>query len=195
MRSIQFVFVFTTFLMLGNTSCSTNDSCENTICLNGGVCVNGICDCPERFTGPNCQEQLTPDKIQLLAVRVARFPAFNGDRQWDGTDGPDLFFRLYDEDGPLAQPLTLIENADPAREYQFSINTMFLFNVTQLYTLRLLDYEGVGILSEDMGEIQFHLYQDTNGFPGRIVVDDGGPLAFTLDVEYLYSDAASESGF
>jgi hypothetical protein len=112
---------------------------------------------------------------------------------WDATDGPDLFFRLYDEEGPLTQPLTLIENADPGSGYTFSINTMNIFNLTHVYKLRLLDYEGVEIDSEDMGEIHFQLYHNTNGFPEQIVVDDGGPVAFTLDVEYVHSSSESRS--
>ena len=162
--------------------------------MNEGVCIHGTCDCPDRFAGPTCEDQATPQKIFLRGITVLRFPALNHDAKWDETDGPDIFFRLYDEDGPLAQPLTLIENADPHSVYAFNIQSMYLFNLSQVYTLRLLDYDGVGIQSQDMGMIQFQLYSDNNGFPARIVVDDGGPLAFTLDIEYLYSDTSSGSG-
>lgn len=160
--------------------------------MNDGICNNGLCDCPDRFTGPNCQEQATPDKIKLLSVIVSRFPASNHDNtKWDITDDPDIFFRLYDHEGPLAQPLMPIENADPQQDHKFSINTVDLFNVTDVFTLKLLDYEGAGIQSEDMGEIQFQVYQDLNGFPQHLVVDDGGPISFTLELQYLYFDAVT----
>ena len=31
------------------------DPCANIKCLNGGTCVNGICQCPTGFTGDSCQ--------------------------------------------------------------------------------------------------------------------------------------------
>lgn len=34
------------------TSCS--DPCEDIICLNGGICIDGTCDCPEGWTGIDC---------------------------------------------------------------------------------------------------------------------------------------------
>ena len=34
------------------TSCS--DPCEDIICLNGGMCIDGTCDCPEGWTGIDC---------------------------------------------------------------------------------------------------------------------------------------------
>ena len=34
------------------TSCS--DPCEDIICLNGGMCIDGTCDCPEGWTDIDC---------------------------------------------------------------------------------------------------------------------------------------------
>lgn len=190
MRPLMFASILT---LLITAACSPSDSCENTICLNDGICNDGICDCPERFTGPNCQEQVAPDKIILQSVSVTRFPASQNDAAWDGSDDPDIFFRLYDEEGPLAQPISVIENADPQNEHMFLIQSMYLFNVDQIFSLRLLDYEGAGMESQDMGIIHFQLYQNDNGFPETIVIDDGGPLAFILQVQYVFNHSGSGS--
>lgn len=42
-------------------SCSKEkaDPCEDIICYNGGVCVDGSCDCPPPFTGPQCENDTT----------------------------------------------------------------------------------------------------------------------------------------
>lgn len=36
------------------------DPCASRICTNGGTCVDGDCDCPEGFIGPQCTVPLDP---------------------------------------------------------------------------------------------------------------------------------------
>lgn len=36
-------------------SCNNDDGCEDTTCQNGGICVEGDCQCPDGYTGPNCE--------------------------------------------------------------------------------------------------------------------------------------------
>jgi len=158
------------------------------MCENGGICIDGTCDCPDGFTGPSCSEQATPDKMRISFIEINRFPGFNHDQQWDDQDGPDIFFRLYDKDQPLAQPMLLWENANPEQDYSFFINIIDMWNVHNLHTLQLIDYDGPGFEGDLMGEIQFTPYNDTNGFPERIVLDNGGPVSFTMEVEYLYNN-------
>lgn len=41
------------------TSCEeTFEPCDNVVCMNGGTCVDGFCDCPTNFTGPDCSIEL-----------------------------------------------------------------------------------------------------------------------------------------
>ena len=41
-------------------ACTEEDLCQDIVCINGGVCVDGTCDCPEGFGGFNCETSLDP---------------------------------------------------------------------------------------------------------------------------------------
>tara|TARA_B100000963_G_scaffold302195_1_gene275035 strand:- start:170 stop:838 length:669 start_codon:yes stop_codon:yes gene_type:complete len=42
------------FALLQLNSCK-KDPCETVICLNGGVCNDGLCDCPDGYSGTQCE--------------------------------------------------------------------------------------------------------------------------------------------
>ncbi|MEO0897668.1 MAG: hypothetical protein AAFY71_14785 [Bacteroidota bacterium] len=53
------------FLVL--PSCA-GDPCEDVECQNGGICLDGTCDCPENFFGRDCEFQLDPCTIQQCST-------------------------------------------------------------------------------------------------------------------------------
>jgi hypothetical protein len=50
MRFLVSIIIFIILLSLG----CKNDPCDNIVCKNGGTCVNGMCDCPVGYNGPDC---------------------------------------------------------------------------------------------------------------------------------------------
>ncbi|MEM7654557.1 MAG: hypothetical protein AAF399_00400 [Bacteroidota bacterium] len=36
------------------------DPCERRDCQNGGICIDGTCECPENFIGPDCTIEIDP---------------------------------------------------------------------------------------------------------------------------------------
>lgn len=88
------------------TACSDADPCESVICRNGGVCVDGTCDCPNGFSGVNCETTDEPETLRLqtafgststLSVVTQGIFAIWWDPKFDHTaDAPILFGMLED---------------------------------------------------------------------------------------------------
>jgi hypothetical protein len=54
MKNLNLLFVaLIGALTFGLTSCT--DECADVVCDNSGVCVEGVCDCPENYYGDNCE--------------------------------------------------------------------------------------------------------------------------------------------
>ena len=187
MKPMHFLSSILLITVISLCSC-LKDPCEGTSCQNGGVCMDGSCNCPVGYTGSNCGQQVTPLKMKVTAISVTRFPGLNDGLSWDPTDGPDIYFKMSEEVYPLAQPEYLVENADPSTIYAFTFVPFDLRFVTAPYKMELFDYDGVGIPSQKMGELFFTPYASSNGFPTTIILDDGGSIAFKMEVEYIFPD-------
>jgi hypothetical protein len=119
---------------MGMLACQT-DPCETLDCQNGGICLDGSCDCPEGFIGPDCSIGLDPcaqadcdamrtDSCLALSFSEARCvckTGFEGDQcqdRWEdkflgpfdvveNCNGASALFTMDVEIGPDPQTLTL----------------------------------------------------------------------------------------
>tara|TARA_B110000444_G_scaffold98296_1_gene93253 strand:- start:3012 stop:3527 length:516 start_codon:yes stop_codon:yes gene_type:complete len=67
-----FSFLLTVLLLY---SCA--DPCEGVSCLNGGLCIEGSCLCPDYYEGKNCE----------LEEREKYFATYNGTTTYSDTQG------------------------------------------------------------------------------------------------------------
>jgi len=189
MKTTQLFIPVITSCLLFLASCA-NDPCESSLCMNGGTCLDGSCLCSDKYTGADCSEQSTPEKIRIRTIQLTRFPGMNNGELWDATNGPDLYFRLFEGDQAIAQPIIAFDDANETQSYYFFIDIIDLRNVLTEHTIQLRDYD-----AEDdddiMGEVKFIPYYTTNGFPSKIVVDNGGSIAFTMEIDYIYNGQAA----
>ena len=178
-------------------SSDSSDDCQPITCLNGGISNSDCgCDCPQGYTGSNCNSQITPTRIKLNKVRIKYFPntKTNG-AAWDaGLSGnsinPDIFIRLGLGTGNnigLIYESGVINNAisDGIINYDFIPTTNTYINMpTQTHTIILGDYDDIGS-NEFMGGFTFVPYTSNNSFPATILLQDNSiPLSFELFVTY-----------
>lgn len=184
-------FAVTTLLLTATVFNSCNkedpDPCEGVTCLNGGTCVNGECDCPEGYTGPDCGTQDTPSKIRISKIKITKFPSYNNGSDWDTwSAGPDIYVTIYKGTTLIHEQPTMYEDADATQDYTYKPSgDIDLTDPTAKYTISLYDYDNLGD-DDFMGGIYFYPYSSTGGFPTTLYLDAGGDVTFELSVSYIW---------
>lgn len=86
-------------LIMGLPSCSKKDKC-NITCNNGGVCVDGTCQCPSGYEGSDCS----------ILARTKFKGMFNAIDECVITDrnNASLNYTIFIMDGPVTEPTKVI---------------------------------------------------------------------------------------
>lgn len=177
----KYVFTFLLFYLF-IVSCNKEGPCDNVVCHIGN-CNNGVCVCPDGFTGDDCGVQITPSKILVSAIRVLQFPETmdNGD-PWDDASGPDLIISLAVNNIEFWTSSVSFTDVELGEVYSFgSIPPLQITEVETTYELGLFDLDGTD--SELIGSYSFQFYTSNNGFPTLPILGNS-PLIFELDLDY-----------
>lgn len=162
------------------------DPCLDVTCFNGGTCFNGLCSCPDGYTGAACETEVAPTKMRITNIIVTRFPATDNGAGWDVTSGPDIYPIVTRNSTTIWDSPTFIQNANPALTYDFTpAPSIEINNPTDQYVISLYDYDDFDA-DDFMGGVFFTPYTSGNGFPDYIVLDPGGPVAYTIYVSYIW---------
>lgn len=147
------------------------DPCENITCFNGGVCINGACDCPPQYTGPACSQEVHPIKMKVGTIKLTDFPpTAAGGAGWDTFDGADVYITIH-KAGVLIFETGYFENLTGAQN--FTANFEFS-DPTATHQMSVYDYD-FGITTDDyIGGISFTPYQSGAGFPTSYTLDCTG---------------------
>jgi len=184
----------------GITACVKDNPCDDTICVNGGSCVDGLCYCPEGYAGTDCSEADLNLTLTVTAVRVENYPITNAGVPWDdpivGTSTPgDMQWRFVRPNNELiaggwyenaiGSPMNYSNTNLP---FSIGPDDLFLSNSIQLYDVD--DLDASDLLSEDdyVGGYNFtpstYLDEPGNFFPDSLVIQIDNGIRFTLFVSY-----------
>lgn len=169
--------------MLFSCKKDASDLCEGVSCKNGGNCVNGDCNCPVQWTGPDCSQQKTPTNLILNSITVSSFPPTDANGAgWDLTSGPDVYITIS-LNNQVLHTSGYVVNASQGVGFQ---TNFILPDVTGIYTIRAYDYDDFDA-DDSMGGIQTSLYSSTNGFPNTLNIDCGScVVSFSVPVSYTW---------
>ena len=89
-------------LLLLATACKNDDPCKETNCQNGGVCLDGTCDCPDGFSGPNCEVKDLCHEANIT-----------GEWGYDLFGGPSCWSMVCGHDGCLGSKQSPVNIVNP----------------------------------------------------------------------------------
>lgn len=158
------------------------DECKDVVCNNGGICVNGLCDCPDGFEGPSCDQETTPQSVRVGSISLTSVPPDNNGSNWDLFDGPDVYYQITKDGDVIAE--------SEVREDSFTAewNAPISFNdPAEVYEIRVLDDDGVSN-PEFVGGISFVPYRSNAGFPDtyELTCDDCTITLVFNNVDYSF---------
>lgn len=162
MKNTLLILTLVLFSLLSCQKDPQEKLCEDIICLHGGDCVNGECDCPPQYTGPSCAQEVDPIKMKVANFTLTDFPpTAAGGAGWDTFDGADVFLQIL-KAGVVLHETGYVENL--TGDFEFSVNFEFS-DPTATYQISVYDYD-FGLTSDDfMGGISFTPYKPNAGFP------------------------------
>lgn len=167
-------------------NCNKADPCEGVICLNGGICVDGFCDCPQGYTGDNCQLQVTPLEILIKKFEILGYPATNGGISWDTHDGPDMYIRVMQGKTEVYRYHKTVLNAVDGNVYTMTPLTKPSLDPDTEYTLELWDDDSDQGANDQKihTSVKFKPYKANTNFPDTINVKS---ILWDMDIN-LYLD-------
>lgn len=140
---------------------SPKDPCENVTCLNGGACVDGSCNCPTAWTGPDCSWERIPQKMKYGKIKITAFPPTDNGAGWDLTSGPDVYLRIS-RGNTVLHTTNYVQNLSGQHEWVVNFDIDY---PTETYSIAAYDYDD-GLTDDDfLGGISFVPYLSGQKFP------------------------------
>jgi hypothetical protein len=130
------------------------DPCQGVYCENGGECIDGECDCPPAYTGPDCSIHRPARYCKLSGFDLESYPLRRPNGiHWD-RDGsrPDVGIQIYVNDNRIMGTNYRVDT--PFGAYFQPSNQDYPINVGDLVKLEVVDVDA-NLNYEVMGAYSF----------------------------------------
>jgi hypothetical protein len=147
--------------------------------------------CDKGYTGSNCDQEITPTKIQITKIVAKTLPPFDTDGStWDPAGGkPDVYFQINDlTSSNVVFVSNYSSNINPTSELSLDLSGSNLLLNSPLNKYSIVAWDHDDLDSDDfMGGIQFIPYHKGEKFPKIIQLNCSGcNTSWELTVEYLF---------
>lgn len=159
-----------------------DNPCMGIICQHGGTCEDGICVCPDGYTGNLCQTPLTPKSLMINKITVTEFPPGS----FDDFTNPDLYVAITVGEVISNNGWTsgFKENVIAGNSYEFQGTTLNDLNLA--HTISLYDYDHLDA-DDPMSGIIFTPLNYSQNFPASIVLNNSSiNTNIKLDVNWSF---------
>ena len=167
MKKLIYLFMaLTTFAFI--TSCSS-DPCEDISCFNGGICVEGTCDCPDGWSGIDCAVFDFDYEGRYSSTTFVISSCNDSDRNGSfSANGEDEYCLVNSDGEEECLRITLILEANNAARFVQvnSINTGSIrFSTPTVFTGSFTtDNETITFIADDnAGSLEFTVLDDRSG--------------------------------
>jgi hypothetical protein len=191
-KGLPMLFFVVLFWGCSKDSPSSTPACTPIVCLHGGVSRPDCgCDCPQGYTGTNCETQITPSSVKITKIRVKKFPDTENGQWWDTfpNSDADIYVTLINTSLQTIYTSGHYTNATGlgTTYYDFTPTTpITLTNVTSALSINLYDYEDIGS-NTLMDNIFFNPYSTTGGFPATLTTSSSnGDFVCEVSLQYVW---------
>jgi hypothetical protein len=147
--------------------------------------------CDKGFTGQNCDQEITPTRIQVMAIESIMLPPFDTDgSNWDPLGGkPDVYFRILEQaSGNIVYTSGTLANANPTTGILDDLSGSGVLINSPMIKYIIEAWDDDDLDADDlMGGIIFTPYIKGQKFPLQVPLNCSGcNTSWNLNFTYLF---------
>lgn len=153
------------------------------LCIAFLACKKEAQQCPKNYTGQNCEEEVTPNRIRVSRIQMTNYPGTNSGAQWDiNSQWADPYFQILNGNNEVIFQSEYLNEKQPASICQWDVD--LVMQPDQTYFIVFYDEDGA--TDEMIDSAVFTEYNKGAGFPEYNIFNGVHGSQITAWVRYEY---------